>query len=67
VVVDPAQTRAVGPALTGGSGFTVTVTELVSAQPSGEVPITVYTVVTEGVATGLAMFGFDNPVAGLHV
>jgi hypothetical protein len=50
-----------------GSGFTVTVVvEAVPAQPSAFVPVTVYTVVDVGVATGFAHAVQLRSPPGLH-
>ena len=44
----PAQIDWLGPPLTAGSGFTVTVTEAVFVQPFASVPVTVYVCVVLG-------------------
>jgi hypothetical protein len=50
-----------------GSGLTVTVVVTgVAAQPKVEVPLTVYTIVEEGVAVGFAQEVQERPVLGLH-
>jgi hypothetical protein len=49
-----------------GSGFTRTTTSSVAEQPLASVIVTVYVVVSVGVATGLATVELDNPVAGDH-
>lgn len=66
VVLLPEQIVTGDPALATGPGVTVTVTVAVAVQPD-DVPVTVYVVVAEGVATGLAMFALLNPVDGLQV
>src|SRR5690606_1665836 len=43
------------------------VTESVPVQPLALVTVTIYLVVEVGEATGLAIFGLDNPVAGVHL
>ena len=54
------------PALTviAGNGFTVTVTVAVLLQPIEFVPVTVYVVVTAGVAVTFTPVVADNPVDG---
>jgi hypothetical protein len=42
--------------VSGGEGVTVTVTESKAKQPNEFVPVTVYVVVTEGLAVGFAVF-----------
>jgi hypothetical protein len=54
------------PASTVGEGFTITVTELDTAQPDGSVTVTVYKVLCNGLATGLATKALLKPVAGVH-
>jgi hypothetical protein len=49
-----------------GFEFTVTITVAMPEQPA-VTPVTVYTVVVAGLATGLAMFGLLKPVVGDHV
>ena len=65
VVLVPAQMVTSGPAF-AVNGLTVTTTTSVPEHPP-VVPVTVYDVVTAGVATGLAMFGLLNPAVGDHV
>ena len=67
VVVPPAHMVALAPALTVGRGVTVTVTVVVPVQPTPLVPVTVYVVVADGEAVGLAQLAQDNPVAGLQL
>ena len=50
-----------------GKGLTTTVRVVVAVQAFGAAPVMVYVVVTFGLATGLAMFGFDKPVLGTQV
>jgi len=53
------------PPLTAGSGFTETITNA-SAVPQLLVPVTVYIVVTVGVAVTLVPVVADNPAPGIH-
>ena len=50
-----------------GFEFTVTVTLAVFVAPSASVPVTVYVVLTEGLAITVAPVVVFNPVAGDHV
>src|SRR5439155_23707313 len=65
VVLKPWQIVAGATVITGGL-FTVTVTVVVSAQPSVFFPITVYVDVAVALAVTLAHVVEDKPVAGLH-
>src|SRR5574337_2147791 len=49
-----------------GSPLTLTVTESVATHPLVSAPLTVNTVATWGVATGLAMVESDNSFPGCH-
>src|SRR5687767_12005080 len=49
----------------GVSTFTITVSE--TLQPTAFVAVTIYWVVTEGVAIGFRMLGFESPVAGAQL
>ena len=55
------------PALTAGSVTTDIVTCPVLVQPTPLVPVTVYAVVTAGVAMGLVQLVHERPVAGVQV
>lgn len=55
------------PALTVGSELTVTVTLAVLEQPVADVPVTVYVLVAEGDAVGLAQVVQESPVDGDHM
>jgi hypothetical protein len=66
-VLLPLHIMAFAPALTTGNGFTVTVTIAVSIHPVAFEPVTIYVVVTVGLAVGLAHAVQDRPVAGVHV
>ena len=61
----PAQIVFVPDAFTVGIGLTVMVTVRVPLQLP-VAPVTVYVVVTDGLAIGLATLGSLNPVAGNH-
>jgi hypothetical protein len=50
-----------------GEAFTVAVTVALLEHPLPLVPVTVYVVVTEGLAVILAPVVADNPVGGVHV
>jgi hypothetical protein len=67
-VVDPPAQIVAALALIVANGWftTFTVTVSVSTQPFAFVPVTVYVVVTVGLATTLAVFVAANPVDGLH-
>ena len=52
------------PAISTGTGNTVTRTVSASVQPLAAVPVTVYSVVVAGLATGLGQEVQDNPVPG---
>jgi hypothetical protein len=47
-----------------GVALTVMTTVSFAVQPFAVVPVTMYCVVTTGVATGLGIFGLFKPVAG---
>lgn len=64
VLVDPTQTFIV-PVIVAGSGLTVTVTAELALQPD-VVPVTVYVVVTVGVAVGLEHVLHDSVADGDH-
>ena len=64
MVDEPVQILTPEPALTVGNEFTVTVTLAVLEHPLPLVPVTVYVVVTVGLATGLAQVLQDKPVDG---
>ena len=49
-----------------GKGFTVTVSDAVFLQLFALVPVTVYTVVDDGLADVLVAVGADNESVGLH-
>jgi len=66
VVEVPAQIVLFEPAPITGNELTVTVTEAVSEQPLAFVPITLYVVVAEGDAVGLAQPVHDKPAEGDH-
>ena len=51
----------------GGIGITLTISVSVLLQPPSFPAVTMYCVVVIGVATGLAILGFDSPVPGLQV
>lgn len=53
-------------ASTSGIENRLMVTESLTAQPSVVAPVTIYFVLTSGVATGLLMVVFVNPAAGVH-
>jgi hypothetical protein len=53
------------PALAVTAGYTVTVSEAVPEHPL-VTPVTIYVVVTGGLATGLAMVELLSPVPGAH-
>lgn len=63
----PAHIAPLPKAVTDMTGYTFTVTVAVPEQPPTVVPVTVYVVVTDGLAFTLAPVVLDNPVAGLHV
>jgi hypothetical protein len=67
VTDDPAHMATFAPALTIGAALTVTVTSSVPEQPLPFDTVTTYVVVNIGLASGLAMFGLFNPVAGLQL
>ena len=50
-----------------GSGFTVTSTVLLPVQPFAPTPVSVYTVVATGSATGFVHEVHDRPVPGDQV
>jgi hypothetical protein len=50
-----------------GEAFTVAVTVALLEHPLLLVPVTVYVVVTEGLAVMVAPIVADNPVGGVHV
>jgi hypothetical protein len=56
VAEPPAQNAVSFDMVSGGEGVTVTVTESKAKQPKEFVPVTVYVVVTEGLAVGFAVF-----------
>jgi hypothetical protein len=67
IVLEPIHAFVVPPiAARTGKSFTVTVTASMLTHPFASVPVTVYVVVTVGLATTLAVFVVANPVAGLH-
>ena len=64
----PAQiTVSAAVTLTWVKGCTATVMVAVLVQPSADVPVMVYTVVSVGDAIGLAMVASLRPAAGLQV
>jgi len=67
VTVLPGQSVWAGPALTGGSVTTLTVTVLVLIHPLAPVPVTVYVVFVVGVAVGLAQLVQDNVAPGVQL
>ena len=67
VVVPPLSQRLNVPDIAAGAGLTVTATGAVLAQPPDVVPVTVYTVVTVGVAVTVAPVVADSPEEGAHV
>jgi hypothetical protein len=67
VVVPPGQAlMLLGETETTGNGLTFIVTSSVEVQLSAYTVVTVYVVVVNGVATGLAIFGLDKPVVGVQ-
>lgn len=63
----PVHTETEGLAETTGSGLTVIVTVAVLLHPVPFVPVTVYVVVTVGLAEVLVQVEQDNPVEGNHI
>jgi hypothetical protein len=61
IVDAPEQIMRLEPALTRGTN---TLTVAVFVQPLASVPVTVYTVVVAGVATGFEIFASLRPVTG---
>ncbi len=66
-IVPPMQIVVSAVALITGDGFTVMSTESRARQPLGSIPITTYSVVDEGVATGFGIPLFERPADGDHV
>lgn len=66
VVPDPLHTAASAPAEAVGRSLTVTTTVSLPIHPALSVTVTIYWVVTEGVAVGLAAVVELRPVAGAH-
>ena len=67
VVLPPVHIALFKPALAFGGGFTVSTMLLVPEQPLALVAVTVYVVVTVGLAVGLAILVALRPVAGAQV
>jgi hypothetical protein len=67
VVEEPAHKLTFGPASVGRVMLTPILTVSVLRQPFASVPVTVYTVVTVGEASGLAHAVQDSPDPGDHV
>jgi hypothetical protein len=63
----PVQVSTLGPALIASAVLTVTVTVAKFEQPLLLVPVTVYVVVTVGLAITLVPVVADKPVPGAHV
>lgn len=66
VAAEPAQTEAEPLTAAVGRALTVTVTDglLIEAHPFASLTVSVYVVVTEGVAVGEQTLAFESPVAG---